>query len=96
MSLGRSVEVFGLCYSTQFVFISWQAAEEDGAAEGEDGGAPAEPVGPGVVVLALEDPLVELDGVDDQSDGLDDHCRDRQRVKNFQQTREDQQFDVSS
>lgn len=80
VSLGRSVEVFNLFHSVQFVLVSRQTAEEDGAAEAEDGGAPAEPVGPGVVVLALEDPVVEVDGVDDESDGLDDHCRDTHEV----------------
>lgn len=73
-SLGRGVDVFGLGQARQLVLIARQAAEEDGAADAEDGGAPAEAVGPGVVIVALEDHLVEHDGVDDEGDDLQDHC----------------------
>lgn len=73
-SLGRGVDVFGLGQAGQLVLVARQAAEEDGAADAEDGGAPAEAVGPGVVIVALEDHLVELDGVDDEGDDLQDHC----------------------
>lgn len=72
-SLGRGVDVFGLGEAGQLVLVARQAAEEDGAADAEDGGAPAEAVGPGVVVVAVEDQLVELDGVDDEGDDLEDH-----------------------
>lgn len=68
--LGRGVDVFGLGQAGQLVLVARQAAEEDGAADAEDGGAPAEAVGPGVVIVALEDQLVELDGVDDEGDDL--------------------------
>lgn len=71
--IGR-VDVFGLGHAGQLVLVAWQAAEEDGAADAQDGGAPAEAVRPGVVVVALEDQLVELDGVDDQRDDLQHHC----------------------
>ena len=81
LSLSGGVEVFGLALAAQLVLVARQAAEEDGAADAEDGGAPAEAVGPGVVVVALEDLLVELDGVDDESDDLEDHCRETRREK---------------
>lgn len=76
LRLGRGVEVFDLLLAAQVALITWQAAEDDGAAEADDGGAPAEAVGPRVEVVALVDQgLVELDGVNDQSDHLDNHCR---------------------
>lgn len=68
------VDVLGLGHAGQLVLVARQAAEEDGAADAQDGGAPAEAVRPGVVVVALEDQLVELDGVDDQRDDLQHHC----------------------
>lgn len=68
--LGRGVDVFGLGQAGQLVLVARQAAEEDGAADAEDGGTPAEAVRPGVVIVALEDQLVELDGVDDEGDDL--------------------------
>lgn len=75
--LGRGVDVFGLGQAGQLVLVARQAAEEDGAADAEDGGPPAEAVRPGVVVVALEDQLVELDGVDDEGDDLQDHCGEK-------------------
>lgn len=68
------VDVLGLGHASQLVLVARQAAEEDGAADAQDGGAPAEAVRPGVVVVALEDQLVELDRVDDQRDDLQHHC----------------------
>lgn len=68
--LVRLVDVFGLGYAGYVVLVLWQAAEDDGAAEAEDGGAPAESVSPGVVVVALKDQLTELGWIDDQSDDL--------------------------
>lgn len=79
LSLSRGIDVFGLGQAAQLILIAGQAAEEDGTANGEDGGAPAKAVGPGVVIVALEDQLVEFDGVDDQSDDLENHCRERER-----------------
>lgn len=79
LSLSRGIDVFGLGQAGQLILVAWQAAEEDGTANAEDGGAPAEAIGPGVVIVALEDQLVEFDGVDDQSDDLEDHCRERER-----------------
>lgn len=79
LSLSRGIDVFGLGQAGQLILVAWQAAEEDGAADGEDGGAPAEAVGPGVGVVALEYQVVEFDGVEDQSDGLENHCRERER-----------------
>lgn len=72
--LGRGVDVFGLGEAGQLVLVARQAAEEDGAADAEDGGAPAEAVRPGVVIVALVDQLVELHGVNDEGDDLEDHC----------------------
>lgn len=72
-ALGRGIDVFGLGQAGQLVLVAWEAAEEDGAADAEDGGAPAEAVGPGVVVVAIVDQLVELHGVDDEGDDLQDH-----------------------
>lgn len=78
------VDVLGLGHASQLVLVARQAAEEDGTADAQDGGAPAEAVGPGVVVVALEDQLVELDRVDDQRNDLQHHCgretkRERER-----------------
>lgn len=75
--LGRGVDVFGLGEAGQLVLVARQAAEEDGTADAEDGGTPAEAVRPGVVIMALEDQLVELDGVDDEGDDLEDHCGEK-------------------
>lgn len=80
-SLLRSIEVFDLCLAAEFILISWQAAEEDGAADRDDGGAPAKSVGPGVVIVTLKDQLIQFDWVDDQSDDLDNRCRERQTNK---------------
>lgn len=80
-SLLRSIEVFDLCLAAEFILISQQAAEEDGAADRNDGGAPAKSVGPGVVIVTLKDQLIEFDWVDDQSDDLDNRCRERQTNK---------------
>lgn len=80
-SLLRSIEVFDLCLAVEFILISRQAAEEDGAADTDDGGAPAKSVGPGVVIVTLKDQLIEIDWVDDQSDDLDNRCRERQTNK---------------
>lgn len=76
LSLSRGIDVFGLGNAGQLILITWEAAEEDGAADAEDGGAPAKAIGPGVVIVALEDQLIELDRVDDQSHDLDNHCRE--------------------
>lgn len=76
LSLTRGIEVFGLPNAGQLILIIWEAAEEDSAADAEDGGTPAKAIGPGVIIVALKDQLVELDGVDDQSDDLEDHWRD--------------------
>lgn len=82
LSLSRGIDVFGLGNAAQLILILWEAAEEDGAADAEDGGAPAKAVGPGVVIVALKDQLVELDGVEDQRDDLENHCRETQ-IKKF-------------
>lgn len=65
MSLSGWIDVFDFGQAGQLILVAWQAAEEDGTADGEDGSAPAEAVSPGVVIVTLEDQLVELDGVDD-------------------------------
>lgn len=80
-SLIGGVDVFGLGHAGQLVLVARQAAEEDGAADAQDGGTPAEAIRPGVVVVALEDQLVELDGVDDQRDDLQHHCSGGKRQK---------------
>lgn len=85
--LGGGIEVFGLGQTGQLILVARQAAEEDGAADAEDGGSPAEAVGPGVVVVALEEFLVEFDGVDDESDDLDNHNNNQHR-SNERQERE--------
>lgn len=71
------------------ILVTCQAAEEEGAADAEDGGTPAEAVGPGEEIFPLEDLLLELDGVDDESDDLDDHCGERQRSNVWMLIRED-------
>jgi len=65
LSLSGGIDVFGLGQAGQLILVARQAAEEDGTADADDGGAPAKAVSPGVVIVALEDQLVELDGVDD-------------------------------
>lgn len=75
--LGGGIDVFGLGQAGELILVAWQAAEEDGTADAQDGGAPAEAVRPGVVIVTLEDQLVEFDRVDDQSDDLENHCRER-------------------
>lgn len=71
------VKVFDLLISGYVLYVFCQTAEDEAAAQADDGGAPPKPVGPGVKILALEDLVVEIDGVDDQSDDLEDRCRDR-------------------
>lgn len=75
--LGGGIDVFGLGQAGQLILVARQAAEENGTTDAQDGGAPAEAVRPGVVIVTLEDQLVEFDGVDDQSDYLENHCRER-------------------
>lgn len=56
-----------------FVYVRPQA-EQDPAAQHEDGGSPAEPVAPVELVIGLQDCSVdELDWVEDQSAGLQNH-----------------------
>lgn len=86
LSLSRRVDVFLLGQAGQLILIAWQAAEENGTPNAEDGGAPTEAVGPCVVIVTLEDLLVELDGVDDQSDDLENHCRERTMEKGQEHT----------
>lgn len=78
LSLSRRIDVFNLGLVSQLILITWQAAEQEGTADGEDGCAPAKAVGPGVVIVALEDHFVEFDRVDDQSDDLENHNNDQQ------------------
>lgn len=79
--LTQGVDVFGLGDPGQLVLVARQAAEENTAADAQDGGAPAEAVGPGVVIVTLEDQLVELDRVDDESDDLNNHCRETPKTR---------------
>lgn len=81
LSLSGGVEVFGLGQAGQLILVARQTAEEDGAADAEDGCSPAEAIGPGVVIVALKDQLVEFAGVDDQSNDLENNCRERERRK---------------
>ena len=78
---GGGVDVFGLSQARHLVLVALHAAEEDSAAHGEDGGSPAEPVRPGVGVVALEDFLVELHRIDDERDKLSDHWMGREEGK---------------
>ncbi len=79
VSLRGVVEVFDLAKAGKLIFIVRKNAEEDPAAQHQDGGPPAEAVRPRVVVIAFIDQLVELDGVDDQSDYLHDYCSERKQ-----------------
>ena len=61
-------------------------AEEDPSAQHEDGGPPAEPVAPVKLMVRLENrPVDELDRVEDESAGLQNHWntppQNRERVK---------------
>lgn len=78
LSLSRGIDVFGLGQAGQLILVAWQAAEEDGTADAQDGGAPAEAIGPGVVIVAFKDLVLEFDGVDDQSNDLKNHNKDQQ------------------
>ncbi len=81
----RAVEVFDLAKAGKLIFIVRKNAEEDPAAQHQDGGPPAEAVRPRVVVIPFIDQLVELDGVDDQSDYLHDYCR-REKAESLHST----------
>lgn len=76
--LSWCIDVFGLGEACELVLVARQAAEEDPTADGEDGGPPAEAIGPGVVIVALEDQVIELDWVYDEGDELNDHCGEEQ------------------
>lgn len=69
-SLTRGIDVFGLGQAGQLILVARKAAEKDGTADAEDGGAPAEAVRPGVVIVTLKDQLVELDRIDDEGNEL--------------------------
>lgn len=73
MSLLGGIDVFNLLISAYSFHARSQTAQDETAAQADDGGTPPEPVGPGVVITPLEDLLVEIDGVDDQADELEDH-----------------------
>lgn len=83
LSLSRRVDVFGLGHAGQLVLVAGQAAEEDRTADAEESGAPAEAVRPGVEVVSLEDELVEFNRVDDQSDDLENNCREVEKGERF-------------
>lgn len=75
--LGRRVEVPGLGIAQKVVFIVGEAAEEEGAADQDDGGRPPKAIGP---VIDVSDGRVEMEveglrvlhRVDDQRDDLED------------------------
>lgn len=71
--LGRLVDVFGLCYAAELIFIISQAAKQDCATKHNDGGAPAETIRPGVAVVAFIDLFVEFHRVNYQSNDLEYH-----------------------
>ena len=79
--LSAGIDVFGLGQASELILVAWQAAEEDGTANAEDGGAPAKAIRPGIVVVALEDQLIEFDGVDNQGNDLENHCSERKRER---------------
>lgn len=70
---GRGVDVFRLGHAGKLIFVAWKTAEEDTAAQHQDGRTPAKAVRPRVVIITFVDQLIELDRVDDQSDYLDDY-----------------------
>lgn len=73
--LGGRVDIFCLGQAAQLVLVARQAAEEDAATHGQDGGAPAKAVCPGVVIVTLKDEhFVKLDRIDDEGDDLQDDC----------------------
>lgn len=75
---GRVKSVHGV-----LVYVRRQA-EEDAAAQHEDGGAPAEAVAPVKLVVGLQHrPVDELDGVEDQSAGLQHHCHQNRDRREF-------------
>lgn len=75
---GSGVDVFGLGHAGKLIFVARKTAEEDPAAQHQDGRPPAKTVRPCVVVIPFIDQLVELDGVDDQSDYLDDYSQNKE------------------
>lgn len=83
--LSWCIDVFGLGEACELVLVARQAAEEDPTADGEDGGPPAEAIGPGVVIVALEDQVIELDWVDDEGNELNDHSDEEQGPNDGQQ-----------
>lgn len=86
----RGVQVLGFCQTGQLVLVAREAAEEDGTAQGQESGPPAKPIGPAEEVVTLEDQLLELHWVNDESDDLNDHDDDEQ------DSDEGQQCDVDS
>lgn len=84
---GRGVDVFGLGHAGKLIVVARKTAEEDPAAQHQDSGPPAEAVCPRVVVITFIDQLVELDGVDDQSDYLDDYSQNKE-ASDYRQQRD--------
>lgn len=81
-----------VCISSSLRKVSVQAilvhvrpkAEEDPAAQHEDGGPPAEAVAPVELVIGLKNRAVdELDRVEHQSAGLQDHWSQRESNVRF-------------
>lgn len=65
-----------------FVVLRVQAVE-NGSAEGEDGGSPGQTVPPvELVVYSQTDGLDELDGIQHQTAGLQDHCEKQKSAGN--------------
>lgn len=86
----RGVEILGFCQTGQLVLVAREAAEEDGTAQGQQSRPPAKTIGPAEEVVTLEDQVLELDWVYDESDDLNDHDDDEQ------DSNERQQCDVDS
>lgn len=75
-SLLRGVKVLGFSQTGQLILVTWQAAEEDGTAQGQDSGTPSKTIGPVEEIVTLKDQLLELNWVYDESDGLNNHNND--------------------
>lgn len=82
------VNVVGLGQTVQFLLVLGQTAEEDAAADHQDGGAPRKPVGPAVLVSsALDQDVGELDWVDNQRHELEQDSNEEDESNYSQQTR---------
>lgn len=75
-TLGRCIEVPGLCIAQEVILVVGEAAEEEGATNQDDRGCPSKAIGPVVDVInsgiiMKPEGLCVLHGIDNQGDDLE-------------------------